>query len=78
MSSPDAVAARVSELTRKLDDELAINQGANRPEPNSSIRNFRRNLNPASYASIAIGETRAEAYQRKRELAKSLYVTPKP
>jgi hypothetical protein len=69
-ASPDAVAARVGELTRKLDRELALSQ--------STSAEVRRNSSSLSYAQVAIGETRAEAYRRKRELAKSLYVTPKP
>jgi hypothetical protein len=75
VGSPNAISTRIGELTRKLDDELTINlEGANKPEQNSS----RRNSNSRSYASIAMGETRAEAYRRKRDSAKSLYVTPKP
>jgi hypothetical protein len=68
--SPEAVSARVADLTRKLDKELALSQ--------SCSAEISRNSNSSSYAQIAIGETRAEAYRRKRELASSLYVTPKP
>jgi hypothetical protein len=73
IGSPEAVAERVESLTQEFEENLAMSRPSNF---NSSVPNSRRNSNSQSDALITT--SRAESYRRKKELARSLYVTPKP